>query len=55
MMHAQKIAAHTVCRFQTAEVFSIIFVELTAQMQPILSSMREKYIMPCVTSLGLFG
>src|SRR5262245_23374895 len=36
MMHAQKIAAYTVRRFQRAEVFSIIFVELAAQMQPNL-------------------
>src|SRR5947208_11815473 len=36
MMHAQKIAAHAVCRFQRAEVFLIIFVEFAAQMQPNL-------------------
>jgi hypothetical protein len=36
MMNAQKIAAHAVRRFQSAEVFSIIFVELATQMQPNL-------------------
>src|SRR2546423_9361215 len=36
MVHAQKIAAHAVCRFQRAEVFSIIFVEFATQMQPNL-------------------
>jgi|SRR6516165_10312170 len=36
MMHAQKIAAHTVGRFERAEVFLIIFVELAAQMLPNL-------------------
>src|SRR5436190_23888709 len=36
MMHAQKIAAHVIRRSQRAEVFSIIFVELAAQMQPNL-------------------
>src|SRR5437773_1775285 len=36
MVHAQKIAAHPVRRFERAEVFSIIFVELAAQMQPDL-------------------
>src|SRR4030095_11140599 len=33
MVHAQKIAARSVCRFQRAEVFLMIFVELAAQMQ----------------------
>src|SRR2546430_1544348 len=33
MVHAQKIAAHTVCRFQRAEVFLIIFVQLTTHIQ----------------------
>src|SRR5436190_19446703 len=36
MVHAQKIAADTVCRFQRAEVFLIIFMQLAAQMQPNL-------------------
>src|SRR5512132_4366961 len=36
MVHAQKIATRTVCRFQRAEVFLIIFVEVAAQMQPNL-------------------
>src|SRR5207249_3337105 len=36
MMHPQKIAAHAVRRFERAEIFSIIFVELAAQMQPDL-------------------
>src|SRR5262249_29996633 len=36
MVHAQKIAARPVCRSHPAEVFSIIFVELAAQMQPNL-------------------
>src|SRR4030095_3153560 len=33
MVHAQKMAAHTVCRFRRAEVFLIIFVEVATQMQ----------------------
>src|SRR5215471_9721004 len=36
MMHAQKIAAHTICGFQRAEVFLIIVGKLAAQMQPNL-------------------
>src|SRR4029077_12632236 len=36
MVHAQKIAARSVCRFQRAEVFLIVFVEFAAQMQPNL-------------------
>src|SRR6266498_2851169 len=33
---AQKIATNTVCGFQRAEVFLIIFVQLATQMQPNL-------------------
>ena len=36
MVHAQKIATRSVCRFQRAEVFLIIFVEVAAEMQPNL-------------------
>src|SRR5437867_2536367 len=36
MMHAQKIAAHAIRRFECPEIFSIIFMEFAAQKQPNL-------------------
>jgi len=44
MVHAEKIATRPVYRSHRAEVFSIIFAELAAQMQPnLVQHAREIY------------
>src|SRR5947207_7708658 len=42
MMHAQKIAAHSIRRFECPEIFSIIFMQFAPQLQPNLVHLAGK-------------